>query len=241
VDIDLTDGNGKHRAEDVQPGGFVPSHLAAPALRGSAATILEYAATEIGGMVLAADLIGHGESIAGDRAAARTIGESGRQVQRLLRALAAGALVALVAVGLSVGGARPAAAATVPASVPAIEAPQPDPAPVRDRTAFGKGTWLDLGCGNLAVSAPLREFVPSVGWLPSPWTTVQVQEYSVKRGRWVLRKTLTTNSRGVAAGTLHLGGGWHTVRVVHPGSPWTLPTTGSTRRVDVSDEALDII
>jgi hypothetical protein len=181
TEIDLTDGNGKHRAEDVQPGGFVPSHLAAPALRGSAATILEYAATEIGGMVLAADLIGHGESIAGDRAAARTIGESGRQVQRLLRALAAGALVALVAVGLSVGGARPAAAATVPASVPATESPEPDGPTVQHRTAFQRGYWFDQGNGNVYVAAPLVELTARYGWLPSPWEKVTVQE-STKRG-----------------------------------------------------------
>jgi hypothetical protein len=134
VDIDLTDGNTKGR--HAQPQGFVPSHLAAPMLRGRAATELEYVATELGAIRLAADLIGGGEALAGDRAAAGEIAATATRLQRLVRALAAGALVALVAVGLSVGGARPAAAA---------EGPEPDPVAVS----------VTLTAGAVSVGVPV--------------------------------------------------------------------------------------
>jgi hypothetical protein len=240
-EIDLTDGNTKGR--HVQPQGFVPSHLAEPALRDrdNQRTQLEYAATELGLLRAAADTIaaeGSGAGIA-DRAAAVTVSAGLLRVQRLLRALAAGALVALVAVGLSVGGARPAAAASVPVSAPVIEAPQPDPSPAKHSTRFGKGTWLDMCGGDLLVAAPLAELFPGYGWLASPNLPVQVQEWSVKRGRWVVRKVMLTNSRGIAASVVHIGGGIKKVRVVATETPWTLRATGLTRRVVVTTEPCD--
>jgi hypothetical protein len=230
VDIDLTDGNGKHRAEDVQPRGYVSSHQ----------TQLEHVARELGAMRLAADIIaeGGGASV-GDRAAAADISLRAGAAARVIRAIATGALVALVAVGLSVGGARPAAAATVPASAPAIEGPQPDPTPAKDATRFGRGTWLDMCGGDLLVAAPLTELFPGFGWLPTPNLPVQVQEWSARRGRWVVRKVMLTNSRGIAASVVHIGGGIKRVRVVATETPWTLRATGTTRTKVVTTEPCD--
>jgi hypothetical protein len=54
TDIDLTGS----RAEQAQPKGFVPSHLAAPMLRDSRTTALEYVAEGLGEIRLAADILG---------------------------------------------------------------------------------------------------------------------------------------------------------------------------------------
>jgi hypothetical protein len=82
------------------------------------------------------------------------------------RALKMGTL-ALVATavltGVTVGNGGTAQAAT------AIEAPQPDPAPVSAR--FGLGTWLDIENGVVWVSAPVRTTAPA-----SALPRVQVQE-----------------------------------------------------------------
>jgi hypothetical protein len=110
-DIDLTDS----RAEDVQPQGFVPSHLALPALRdrSNRDTALEYAAVELGEVRVMAALL--------DGPIAEGIGVSATRLQRLLRALAAGTLAAVaLTVGLAAGPGS--------SSAEAAEAPQPDPA-----------------------------------------------------------------------------------------------------------------
>jgi hypothetical protein len=240
-EIDLTDGNTKGR--HVQPQGFVPSHLAQPALRDrdNQRTQLEYAATELGLLRAAADTIaaeGSGAGIA-DRAAAVTVSAGLLRVQRLLRALAAGALVALVAVGLSVGSARPAAAATVPVSASATESPEPDTGIVQHPTKFGRGLWFDQCNGDEFVAAPLLELTPRYGWLPSPWERVIVQE-STRRGIRT-RATLTrTNAEGLARGTFHIGGGVHYLRVLHPADLWTLGTVGTWRRIVVTTEPCDV-
>jgi hypothetical protein len=307
--IDLTDSKGKHRAEDTLPGGFIPSHLAAPMLRGSAATSLEYAATELGGIRLAADVLAdpHGGLPGGDLAAAREIAETATRLQRLLRALAAGALAALVlTVGLAAGPSQRAEAA---------EAPQPDPVAVRtvpvmlgaapvtvyvrasvytptargwwcasvwtargriggtcsisasfpvpvtidprtfpvgrtfaqvvdDATdvavsnvtldarrpsRFGRGTWTPTYYGDgLTVTAPLYAYTPALGrWTPQNASPVQVQERI--NGRWVVRATLTTNRAGIAAGSVILGGGLHTVRVARVSGRTVWSTVGTAR------------
>jgi hypothetical protein len=244
VDIDLTDGKDKGR--HAQPNGYVPSHLAEPALRDrdQQRTALEYAAIELGEIRAGADVIrradGNGPTARNARAtAAREIEETATRVQRLLRAIVGGALVALVAVGLSVGGARPAAAATVPASAPAIEAPQPDTGIVQHSTKFGRGVWFDQGNGDLYVGAPLFELTARYGWLPSPWETVVVQE-STRRGIRTRAILTRTNAEGIARGLFHIGGGVHYLRVLHPADLWTLGTVGTWRRVVVTTEPLDV-
>jgi hypothetical protein len=318
-EIDLTDGNTKGR--HVQPQGFVPSHLAEPALRDrdNQRTQLEYAATELGLLRAAADTIaaeGSGAGIA-DRAAAVTVSAGLLRVQRLLRALVAGALVALVAVGLSVGSARPAAA---------MEVPQPDPVavsvtltagtvavgvPVTTRSVdshgrhcasawgptyygrgfvgricsrrssftvpvtldsryvpvgrstmavtddvdplatfpqvvnltarrpsrFGVGRWLPLPQGQLYVSATLYSYTPAKGaWTPQQNSPVRVREWSAKRGRWIVKATLTTDAHGVFAGVVHLGAGPHIVDVDRlPGATVTA-TTGATHTFILAPE-----
>jgi hypothetical protein len=320
--IDLTDGKGKHRAEDTLPGGFIPSHLAAPMLRGSAATSLEYAATELGGIRLAADVLAdpHGGLPSGDLAAAREIAETATRLQRLLRALAAGALAALVlTVGLAAGPSQRAEAA---------EAPQPDPVAVRTvpvvlssayvtvpvrgvirgrwgcldawgptaygvgyvgrgcgygpvvtvtarldarfvplgrsvlrltdeanplgapaqavtldarrPSRFGQGTFLDMGSGDLWLSATLYAYTPAVGGLtPQRYSPVRVQE--LVGGRWLTRATLTTTARGVASGIVHLGGGVHVFRVARPAGSTVWSTTGRTRVMNLLTEPIDIV
>jgi hypothetical protein len=234
--IDLTDSNGKHRAEDTLPGGFIPSHLAAPMLRGSAATSLEYAAMELGGIRLAADVLAdpHGGLPGGDLAAAREIAETATRLQRLLRALAAGALAALVlTVGLAVapGG----------SSAQAAEGPEPDPVAVvcQHSTVFARGLWLDMGQGKVYVAAPLRELVPGIGWVPAYSLEVDVQKLT--RGHWLTVARLHTGSDGYARGLVRVGGGVDYLRVVHPRDSWTKPATGTTRRVVVTTEPIDIV
>jgi hypothetical protein len=150
----------------------------------------------------------------------------------------------LVAVGLvfAPGGTPTASAATVAAPVASMEAPQPDPLPLfpRHPARFDRGLWVDLGSGDVAVSAPLRELVGSLGWLPSPWAVVNVQQ--LRRGRWVTVARLQTDTAdGRANGIVHVGGGVKYLRVVHPADVWTLATTGAKRRVVVTTEPFDVI
>jgi hypothetical protein len=164
--IDLTDGKGKHRAEDTLPGGFIPSHLAAPMLRGSAATSLEYAATELGGIRLAADVLAdpHGGLPGGDLAAAREIAETATRLQRLLRALAAGALAALVlTVGLAAGPSQRAEAA---------EAPQPDPVAVRTVPVVLSSAYV-----TARIPVTTRNLTPRGLHCSSVWSTTQLPAY----------------------------------------------------------------
>jgi hypothetical protein len=94
TDIDLTDGNDKGR--HVQPQGFIPSHLAEPMLRDSRRTALEYAAEGLGDIRLSAAIM--------DGPLAAKIEAEATRLQRLVKALAAGALAALVlTVGLAAG------------------------------------------------------------------------------------------------------------------------------------------
>jgi hypothetical protein len=282
VDIDLTDG--KHRAEDALPAGYVPSHQ----------TQLAHVAQELGAMRITADIIAKGDGSVADRVAAKDLSQRAGAAQRLLRAIAGGALVALVAVGLSVGGARPAAAA---------EAPQPDPVAVsvtltagsvtvgvpvttrgvdshgkhcasvwgptsygrgfvgricsrhsaftvpvtldsryvpvglstmavvddvnplatypqvvnltaRRPSKFGVGRWVPLPQGQLYVSATLYSYTPAKGaWTPQQSSPVRVRVWSAKRGRWMVKATLTTDAHGVFAGVVYLGEGAHIVDV----------------------------
>lgn len=225
-EIDLTDGHGKHRAEDVLPAGYTPSHQ----------TQLEYIAQGLGEIRAGAATI--------DSPIAEMIGAEASQLQRIVRAIASGALVVALALVAAVAApSAPAQAATVAAtaSTPAIEGPEPDPSPAKHATRFGKGTWLDACNGDLLVAAPLAELFPGVGWQASPDLPVQVQEFSVKRGRWVIRKVMLTNARGVAVSVVHIGGGIKTVRVVATETPWTLRATGTTRKVNVTTEPCDIV
>jgi hypothetical protein len=125
TDIDLTDGNDKGR--HVQPQGFIPSHLAEPMLRDSRRTALEYAAEGLGDIRLSAAIM--------DGPLAAKIEAEATRLQRLVKALAAGALAALVlTVGLAAG---PSAG-----SAQAAEGPEPDPvaavaAPATVRVVLG--------------------------------------------------------------------------------------------------------
>jgi hypothetical protein len=164
--IDLTDGKARHRAEDTLPGGFIPSHLAAPMLRGSAATSLEYAAVELGGIRLAADVLAdpHGGLPSGDLAAAREIAETATRLQRLLRALAAGALAALVlTVGLAAGPSQRAEAA---------EAPQPDPVAVRTVPVVLSSAYV-----TVRIPVTTRNLTPRGLHCSSVWSTTQLPAY----------------------------------------------------------------
>jgi hypothetical protein len=94
-----------------------------------------------------------------------------------------------------------------------------------------------MGRGDVFVSAPLRELVGNLGWLPSPWAVVNVQQ--LRRGRWVTVARLQTDTAdGRANGIVHVGGGVKYLRVVHPADVWTLAATGAKRRVVVTTEPL---
>jgi hypothetical protein len=118
TEIDLRDS----RAEDVQPGGFVPSHLAEPALRDMRPTTAEYAKETLGGIRIAADLIAGGGL--GKRRLQNLALHIGEEAARLQRLLAAGALVLALAVAAVVAGPSVGRAE-------AMEAPQPDPVAVQ--------------------------------------------------------------------------------------------------------------
>jgi hypothetical protein len=240
----------KHREKDFRPRGYravgtidLPG---LPSVNVIDVADLDEAAEAFGSLRLLADVMADGAS----RGVAEMASSlAGFWAQRM-RVLAAGAMALALVVGLgalSVGFSPAASAATAgktwssASAVPAIESPEPDPVPhppVKHRTAFAKGAWFNQGGGVLFVAAPLNEFVPSCGWVPSPWSPVQVQV--LRKGRWVVARTLVTRSSGYASGMVRLGGGLHTVRVVHPGSLWTLRTVGTTRRVVVTTEPMDI-
>jgi hypothetical protein len=148
TDIDLTDGNDKGR--HVQPQGFIPSHLAEPMLRDSRATTLRYIEGGLDGIQLAAHLLatpldeGTRERVSTDIAA-----EAGR-LRRLVKALAAGALAALVlTVGLAAG---PSAG-----SAQAAEGPEPDPV-----AAVAAPATVRVTLGAAGATARVRVTTPNV-------------------------------------------------------------------------------
>jgi hypothetical protein len=147
------------------------------------------------------------------------------------------AAVALTGIGIANGGA--ANASTVR---PSMEAPQADPVVVvcpRHSTVFARGVWLDMGRGKVYVNAPLRELVPGIGWVPAYAAEVDVQKLTA--GHWATVARLKTNAYGVARGLVKVGGGVDYLRVVHPRDRWTTSATGTTRRVVVTTEPLDIV
>jgi hypothetical protein len=95
------------------------------------------------------------------------------------------------------------------------------------------------GAGKVYVNAPLRELVPGIGWVPAYAAEVDVQKLTA--GRWATVARLKTNAYGVARGLVKVGGGVDYLRVVHPRDRWTVSATGSTRRVVVTTEPLDIV
>jgi hypothetical protein len=232
-EIDLTDGKDKGR--HVQPRGYVPSHLAAPALRDQYGTQLEYVAQGLGEIRAGAATL--------DGPIAEMIGAEAGQLQRLIRGILSAGLVVALAVGVFAAGlvspAPAAAASTTTAAVPAMESPEPDTGIVQHSTRFNRGVWFDQGNGDLFVAAPLVELTARYGWLPSPWERVIVQERTRRGIR--TRATLTrTNAEGIARGLFHIGGGIHYLRVLHPADLWTLGTVGTWRRIVVTTEPLDV-
>jgi hypothetical protein len=140
TDIDLTDGNDKGR--HVQPQGFIPSHLAEPMLRDSRRTALEYAAEGLGDIRLSAAIM--------DGPLAAKIEAEATRLQRLVKALAAGALAALVlTVGLAAG---PSAG-----SAQAAEGPEPDPV-----AAVTAPATVRVILGAAPVTARVRVTTPNV-------------------------------------------------------------------------------
>jgi hypothetical protein len=230
VDIDLTDG--KNRAEDaLQPRATCPrtrrsSRMWRGARRDAArADIIAAAALmAVGDRVAAADL---------SQAAGLRSGSCGPSL--------GSRVVAVVAVGLSVGGARPAAAATVVATTASLRsrAPEPDPTPAKDATRFGRGTWLDHVRRRPAGGGPADRAVPRLrvaavaepagagaGVVVEAWPLGGPQGDADERA-------------GHRRGVVHIGGGIKTVRVVATETPWTLRATGTTRRVVVTTEPCD--
>lgn len=110
----------------------------------------------------------------------------------------------------------------------------------RRPSRFGVGTWVDMGQGQLYVSAPIYAYTASRGgWTPQRYSPVQVQERVA--GRWVVRATLTSTAQGVASGVVNLGGGVHVVRVARPAGVTVWSTTGTTRVVNLLTEPIDVI
>lgn len=136
IDLTGTENWGdRNRAENIQPGGYRP--LYQQQMRDSQRTALEYAAEGLGDMRLAADILVAPVNDATREVLAEQISREATRLQRLLRALASGALVTALAVGALVAGsgASPASAAVVAGktwtsapAIPAAEAPSPDPA-----------------------------------------------------------------------------------------------------------------
>jgi hypothetical protein len=143
------------------------------------------------------------------------------------------AATAIMGIGIANGSVANAATRT--------EAPQADPVTVvcHHSTVFARGVWLDMGQGRVYVQAPLRELVPGIGWVPAYSAEVDVQKLTA--GRWVTVARLKTNAYGVARGLVKVGGGVDYLRVVHPRDSYTTSATGSTRRVVVTTEPLDIV
>jgi hypothetical protein len=153
---------------------------------------------------------------------------------RAIRIAALALAATAVATGVTVGTGGSASAAT------AIESPQADPVVVvcHHSTVFARGVWLDMGRGRVYVQAPLRELVPGIGWVPAYAAEVDVQKLTA--GRWATVARLKTNAYGVARGLVKVGGGVDYLRVVHPRDSYTTSATGTTRRVVVTTEPLDV-
>jgi hypothetical protein len=120
--------NGARRAEDILPGGFVPSHLAKPMLRAASTTQLEYVAEGLLDISVASALLsGPIEDAANRHKLADDIHSESRRLYRLVKAIAAGALglAVLAGVVLSPAGGSTAQAAEGPESDPvaAVSAP----------------------------------------------------------------------------------------------------------------------
>jgi hypothetical protein len=128
--------NGARRAEDILPGGFVPSHLAKPMLRAASTTQLEYVAEGLLDISVASALLsGPIEDAANRHKLADDIHTESRRLYRLVKALAAGALGLAVLAGVVLS---PAGGSTAQAA----EAPEPDPvaavsAPATVRVTLG--------------------------------------------------------------------------------------------------------
>jgi hypothetical protein len=139
TDIDFTDGAA--RAKRILPGGFVPSHLAAPMLRNSRTTALEYAAEGLGDIRLSAACM--------DGPLAARIEVEATRLQRLVKALASGALVAaFLAAGLVVAG-------PPTGNADAAEALQPDPV-----AAVSAPTTVRMTLGAAGTTARIRVTTP---------------------------------------------------------------------------------
>jgi hypothetical protein len=114
---------------------------------------------------------------------------------------------------------------------------------VRRPSKFGLGTWTPTYYGDgLTVSATLYAYTPAAGaWTPQRNSPVKVQE--LRAGRWVTVTTLTTNGRGVFTGSVTLGGGLHTVRVVRPQGATVTATVGTAHTFYLvpTDVPVDVI
>jgi hypothetical protein len=128
--------NGARRAEDILPGGFVPSHLAKPMLRAASTTQLEYVAEGLLDISVASALLsGPIEDAANRHKLADDIHTESRRLYRLVKAIAAGTLGLAVLAGVVLS---PAGGSTAQAA----EGPEPDPvatvsAPATVRVTLG--------------------------------------------------------------------------------------------------------
>jgi hypothetical protein len=145
------------------------------------------------------------------------------------------------AVAVILGTVTGATVVSMPAASAATVANLPSSFETRHVSQFGVGIWWDACNGDEYVSIPLNEYLPGFGFLPNPWARVQVQEWSVKRGRWVVRATLVTDASGVATDLVHLGGGRHILRAVHLADDDTQRAIGRRRVKIVTTEPCDII
>jgi hypothetical protein len=167
--------NGARRAEDILPGGFVPSHLAKPMLRAASTTQLEYVAEGLLDISVASALLsGPIEDAANRHKLADDIHTESRRLYRLVKALAAGALGLAVLAGVVLS---PAGGSTAQAA----EGPEPDPV--------------------AAVSAPATVRV-TLGAAPvTVWVRATV--YTEKAPGWFCASVWT--ARGRVGGTCSIG------------------------------------
>jgi hypothetical protein len=155
--------NGARRAEDILPGGFVPSHLAKPMLRAASTTQLEYVAEGLLDISVASALLsGPIEDAANRHKLADDIHTESRRLYRLVKALSAGALGLAVLAGVvlsPVGG----------STAQAAEAPQPDPVAAVSAPATVRVT---LGAAPVTVWVRATVYTEtSPGWFcASMWT-----------------------------------------------------------------------